>query len=393
MKGYVGYSIKNKLPLHIVVFSLFLIFTIVFVSQASFIKSVPSNYYYSYDPVSYSVEGGYIGLIVCFFLIITFLPFFSVNYRYSVSKSDTFKQVATSDKTFRYIDHGLTLGITLASFSIVFLLMVMMLLVKNNAAVIPSDTAHTRYYKIYYEYAPFLYMYVQCLLFGFMQYAISYFFISRSNNFVNSLIMLVFGEFFLATFGCLISKMCNEDYFFLFGPCANASFLFPMSYIDCRFHYWIVDANASFSDGLYRMTSSRFEEVYLYIVLSFVLFFSVALLGILAFFLEKDPSSEWAGKPETQKPYQEIIYHLSFGTIGTLIGWYLFESFSPGVIVFIPLYLVVYAVLYYTLYGLLRKNFKLKGYQVAIMIVNIAASFTISLLGVMIIAALSTTGF
>ena len=116
-------------------------------------------------------------------------------------------------------------------------------------------------------------------------------------------------------------------------------------------------------------TEWQYNASFFTCIIEFVL---LAALGIVAFITEKDPSSEWAGKPDSDKPYQEILFHAGFGTIGLIIGTIMSGSIFSSILSL--LFYVSYAASYYTLYGLLRRNFKLKGYQFGVLFGNVGLS-------------------
>ena len=94
MKNYLFWSFKRKLPLFVIVGVIFLIIAIVSATDMNFIEAIYDGeraYYRNHD-------SGTLALIIAFFTAMFFLPFFSMNYRYSLTKSDTFRQVACKDK-------------------------------------------------------------------------------------------------------------------------------------------------------------------------------------------------------------------------------------------------------------------------------------------------------
>ena len=113
---------------------------------------------------------------------------------------------------------------------------------------------------------------------------------------------------------------------------------------------------------------------------SFILFFSVAILGLIAFFLEKEQSGEFAGKPENKKPYQEICYNLFMGATFTVFFFWMLKEWndtSAGSVVFL---LLTFMVVYYVLYGVLRRNFKPQTYQIIVMVANTALLVIVGLI-------------
>jgi hypothetical protein len=87
MKRYLRLSIIRKLPLFVVLSVLLL--TVAFTSASNVDFESGNYYHYAVPPAS-----GVSGLIGTFIVIMTILPFFSMNYRYSLGKSDLYRQVA-----------------------------------------------------------------------------------------------------------------------------------------------------------------------------------------------------------------------------------------------------------------------------------------------------------
>ena len=98
MKRYLRLSIIRKLPLFVVLSVLLL--TVAFTSASNVEFENDGYYYYAVNPAC-----GASGLIGTFFMIMTILPFFSMNYRYSLGKSDLYRQVAFKEKRIRYGEH------------------------------------------------------------------------------------------------------------------------------------------------------------------------------------------------------------------------------------------------------------------------------------------------
>ena len=114
-------------------------------------------------------------------------------------------------------------------------------------------------------------------------------------------------------------------------------------------------------------------------IIAIVIFFVLGALSIVAFFKEKESSGELAGKPEGRDKLQMIIYHSGAGLIGFwygiangFISSYIFVNALTTVSSFI-----MFCALYYVFYGLIRRNFKLKKKDFAILL-PIASIYVIS---------------
>ena len=118
MKKYLFYSFKRKLPLYIIVMVIFLTIALTSFATTSFFAD---RYYDSYEGVYYSYYGynsGTLPVLIAYFVILFVLPFFNMGYRYSLAKSDTFRQAAFKDKYLRYYEHLSSLIIVLITFTI-----------------------------------------------------------------------------------------------------------------------------------------------------------------------------------------------------------------------------------------------------------------------------------
>ena len=369
MKAYLKYSLIKKLPLFIIILATFLVIAFTSASNVSFFASHPRDGYgYGYYV---NQNTGAEALIYVFFFAMMFLPFFSMNYRYSLERSDLYRQVAIKDRAIRYIDHLSTLIITVACFIIAYLFLVGILAYRNYyPAYVPQDNEYTTYVHIFFNYIYFLPLLVLVVVLGIGEYAISYLLISRSNNFLNSLIILTAGQLVL-TFALTTIVM-----FFDVGHSSvvrgGSSVIFGPYYLLKAFTDLIIHNDYSFPTYL---EVNKFEAFYF--ITSGIIYIGLAALGIVSFILEKDPSSEYAGKPITLKPYQEIIYHLGFGITGTFVC----ASIMPYAnFFFYPMYLVLFSSIYYTFYGLINRNFKIKGWQIGLMIGVVFLTLTIGLI-------------
>lgn len=352
MKRYLRLSIIRKLPLFVVLSVLLL--TVAFVSASNVDFESGDYYHYTLSPAS-----GTSGLIGTFFMIMAILPFFSMNYRYSLGKSDLYRQVAFKEKRIRYGEHLSSLIIVCIAYTIALSVQVATLAVRNYIISESPD--------FYLYYGWFIPMYFTCLVVGTGLYFISYLLVSRSNVFINSLLVFCLGYIF---FNCInyvviayFTRNISETSFFLQGPSAIGA----ISYVAQEFEALICGNKLLLP--MAETAEWQYNASFFACIIEFVI---LAALGIVAFIVEKDPSSEWAGKQDSNKPYQEILFHAGFGTIGLIIGTIMSGSIFSTILSL--LFYVSYAASYYTLYGLLRRNFKLKGYQFGIIFGNVGLS-------------------
>lgn len=355
MKRYLRLSIIRKLPLFVVLSVLLL--TVAFVSASNVEFEVGDYYHYYYRTVSPASGTG--GLIGTFFMITATLPFFSMNYRYSLGKSDLYRQVAFKEKRIRYGEHLSSLIIVCIAYTIALSIQVATLAVRNYIIAESPD--------FYLYYGWFIPLYFTCLVVGTGLYFISYLLVSRSNVFINSLLIFCLGYTFFNCINYVVVAYCTrnitEASFFLQGPSAIGA----ISYVAQEFEGLICENQLLLP--MMKSTEWQYNPAFFACIVEFIL---LAALGIVAFIIEKDPSSEWAGKPDSDKPYQEILFHAGFGTIGLMIGTIMSGSIF-GTIMSLLFY-VIFGASYYTLYGLLRRNFKLKGYQFGIVFGNVGLS-------------------
>ena len=361
MQRYLRYSIIRKLPLLIIISVIFMTIAFVSASNVEFVRAQVDGEHVRY----FSEDSGIASLIYTFFGTMLVLPFFSMNYRYSLAKSDTFRQAAFKDKSLRYLEHLSTLIIVLVSFTISFLIFVSLAAFRNYHVVyLPENTEQVTYYIAYFKYIYFLPLFFATFVLGICQYFISYFLISRSNNFLNSLMILTLGEAFLGCFIVIPMMLIAYNFSSISFGLEGATFIYPATYLYKQFNELILSGVNPLAEYF---TLDPYNEVRMETVLfimSGIVFLLLAGFSIFMFITEKDPSSEWANKPQAPNMYQEIIFHLGFLALGSVINMGLHATDS---ILSIIVYYVLFSSSYYTLYGLLNRNFKLKPYQIIIL--------------------------
>lgn len=356
MKNYLLLSLKRKLPLFVILFVIFMIIALISGVNADFIKIIHKEgqdvyYFYSGDTGSSST----LGLLIFLFIMVLILPFFNMNYRYSLSKSDTFRQAGFKEKHIRYGEHISTLLVTLASFSLAFITLVIIMMIRNQNVVLPEETEYATYEIIKLHYIYYLPLYFAIIALAVIQYFVSYFLISRSNNFLNSLIILFVGQGFLTCITAIIGHFFLPYYNMFSFVGSTACVAFPIAYLYNQFNPLIVNNVNTLVFGV----DSAIERANLItFIISSVLFLGVGALGVYTFIYEKDPSSEWANKPGSDKPHQEIIYHMGFGAMGTIVAMSLIATGDS--LIWMILFYFLFSATYYTMYGLLNRNFKLK---------------------------------
>lgn len=348
---YLWINIKKKLPLYIVCAVLFII--------SAFSVMSSQDFY-----IAYSVEtgmkvygepnSGLLLYLILFFFIMTILPLFGMNYRNSLARSDLFRQAPYKNKRIRYMEHLSALTIILIAFTIGYVFLVLGMLIKNNLAKVPAADEMLYYELIKYHFVYYVPAYFIALAMGVCQYAIAYLFVSRSNNTLNSLMMLILGQLILLLY------LFAPIYLFYRTTSFNQSTLgLPISFIYRLFEPLIIYGKGT---NIFKFNSNVNAFASIQLIISLVVFFALAIIGIIAFFVEKDPSSEYAGRATSNKPYQEIIFHVAAFILGAFLcglGKNLIYSFFS---------FFTFAAMYYTFYGLLNRNFKLKLWQIVLIV-------------------------
>lgn len=360
MKRFMFGSILRKLPLFIVLTVVLCSIAIFSSNDVSFIVSHHREaIYYNHN----LEDAGFLPLLIFFFIFMTFLPLFSMNYRYSLARADVFKQAAFRKKTIRYAEHLSTLIIILIGFTFAFLLLVGLIAFRNAYVRVPDPHPYDYIYeigKLYYVY--YIPLYFVTVFLGVAQYFISYFFVSRCNCVRNSVIVLLTGELALMAFVSIIASFINassySDSAFVYVCFTGASPALPIFTI-----YQVFNTAITSNENVFRLLTTQSSPAFVSMfILSCVIYFGMAILGVVCFTNEQDPSGEFAGKSNTKKPYQEIIFHVGFALFGAFVSATVLRLNLLSYFLFLVLFLAAY----YPLYGTLIRNFKLKPWQIGI---------------------------
>ena len=345
MMRYLWLNIKKKLPLYIICTHLFFATAFTFIINTTFLEQhYVEDIYFFYGNDN---TPGYLMLFILFMIVMMILPLFGMNYRYSLGRSDLFRQAPYKNKHLRYGEHLSALIIIVTAFTLSYIFLVVGLMIKENFFVkVPEPNEFFYYVKLHYNYVYYIPAFFVFLVMGVAQYFISYFFISRANNVLNSIILLLAGELFLA--------------FYILMPCIlfyrvinyqQSTLALPIVFVNGLFSSLIMNGSA---DAIMTFKGESAIANSVEYIISLVVFAALAIIGLISFLKEKDPSSEYAGKAKSDKPYQEIIYHAFAYVFGSLIC-----GLNHGLIyLFISFFF--FAASYYTFYGLLNRNFKLR---------------------------------
>jgi hypothetical protein len=399
-KKYFLINLKQYLVLYIVSFALFATTAVSTVMSytmytSTYVQCVDSvcTPQESYDIFGGLTEGGTFGIlgspfmpmILVLFILMLIMPLFAMGARYSLNASDTYKQVAQKRNAIRLTNNLTLLSAILIVFTIVYWAMAIGLAIRHATFKLPTPEEPYCYYDEYtsssicsYEaytksdinFGAFGIMYPVVLIFAILQYFISYLFVSRANRPINSVFTLIMGELALALLMFTVLRLAdtitnihineiiagnpdkaNDPHIYdglirqVTGT-GNASVLFPISFILGYFTPLISGSKSAFES----LTNAQT----IVLGISLAIFGILAILGIIAMIFEKDPSGEFAGKPESPKPHQEIIFHIGAFAVGMIIPVMLYQY-----IIAILVLDVFVIVLYYVFLGIMRRNFKI----------------------------------
>ena len=412
MKKYLLFTLKRYIPLFVVAFAL-CFFTFISVFGGLPTSQTIRSYYDSETGMAYSysntLSGINSGMIFVFVLVAIFtiiLPFFANSYRYSLQSADTFYQIGKNKKSIRWVNNLVLLVMFIAVMTASFIFGVLILFFRQlpnigrpDEVINTGGSAQEVTHYLFYNFGYYIPVYLLTVVFAVLNYAVSYLFITRANNLVDSILLLILGEFVLS-----VGVMTPFWFFLICGAAGGgwssivdeslligtrtASFVSPIAFILYAF------------DGLITGEGSLLVEQYKGIefngnivlglvisILCLVIYVAIAGLGIFVFLKEKESSGELAGKPVGRDRWQEIIFHTGAGMAGFWICC--LQSLTGGITtilaneVFSFILLIsevgFYAAAYYVLYGLLRRNFRLTKRDIPLMAGIVGTNFIIGL--------------
>ena len=368
MKKYIGQTLRRFLPFFIITGALLLGMALMYVGNETSVYISYVNYFEG-EPYSYITTRPYSGLLyllIPVFIITTLAPLIANYYRYSLKSVDLFYQTGKGNKTIRYVDNLTILIMIIAIFSVAFIgtcLFMMLQQIPFIGKVEQQDNMIVQY--VFFNYYWYPLAYLGSVIFIIVDYAISYFFVTRSNNFVNSLIILIAGHLVLGltlmmpdwiyeSFVAGIYNVARLNTSFM-GGLKSFSPISLMILINNVFNPLIIgDTPYTFIP----VGKSQIVCLILFII-GLVGCLAVAALGIVKFITEKESSGEFAGKPVGRDVFQEIIFHAGFvicaigsalisnvGILGVFGIVYAFSSF------------IMTTAVYFALTGLLRRRFR-----------------------------------
>ena len=253
-----------------------------------------------------------------------------------------------------------------------------------------------------YNFAYYIPVYLLLILGGLINYFISYFLVTRSNNLVNSIIILLLGHLILGIgimtpiwysqiilnyIGSVDGNYITLTSNFL-GGTQTASIVSPIAWTYYLFNGRITGySDALDSTWFMNMDAADNLSFALSIVCTLV-FIAAGILGFLYFLKEDESSGEYAGKAPGRDKFQIIIFHIGFGLIGLWTG---VTNSIGGVIqtligvVAVISQTIIFGAIYFVFIGLLRRNFKINKKELLIMIFSCATNFMLGIILTVII--------
>ena len=382
MKSYIKFLLKKYLPFYVVLFAVCISFFFMFLTT-------DNNVYYRHMETEYYLQQPSSFLLVFIIplaLVSIFAPIFANTYRYSIKSVDVFYQTGKGSKQVRIMNNITLLVMILISYTAAFLIALAIMFFKqlpNAGRVVVSEGFETRY--VMFNFGYYLLAYLLAVVVCVVNYFISYFLITRANNPFNSILCLILGHLILSIllytpvwYISIIKSL------FKYGSSVyNMSILLlsrvpsiigPIALIANLFETLIVSGQP-----LELVITAEDVSSLVLTIVSTVIFFAVGGFAIYRFFKEKESSGELAGKPEGRDKFQMIIYHTGAGLIGFWYGianGFISSLLLVNVLTTVSSF-IMFCALYYVFYGVIRRNFKLKKKDFAILI-PVASIYIIS---------------
>ena len=205
MKKYIIYTIKRYIPFCCITIAVCMSMFLLTVNTVPTTHTVYNNgmsIYGLFGLEDYLFSGSIV-FVIPVVVFSTILPFFANSYRYSMESADTFYQIGKGKKSIRFVNNLTLLGVFLASFTAAYFFALMVIFFKQlpNFGKAPEalidEASGAQYgvkYFLVYNFGFYVVIYLLFVLIGICQFFISYFLVTRANNFINSLIMLVLGH-------------------------------------------------------------------------------------------------------------------------------------------------------------------------------------------------------
>ena len=382
MKSYIKFLLKKYLPFYVVLFAVCISFFFTFLTT-------DNNVYYHHIETDYYIQQPsslLLAFIIPLAIVSIFAPIFANTYRYSIKSVDVFYQTGKGSREVRIMNNITLLVMILISYTAAFLIAMAIMFFKqlpNAGRVVVQDEFETRY--ILFNFGYYFLAYLLAVIICVVNYFISYFLITRANNPFNSILCLVLGHLILSVLLYTpVWYISIIQSLFKFGSSVYnmnililsrvPSIIGPIALIANLFETLIVSGQPL----ELVITADDISSIVLTVV-SMVIFFAVGGFAIYRFFKEKESSGELAGKPEGRDKFQMIIYHTGAGLIGFWYGianGFISSLLLVNVLTTVSSF-IMFCALYYVFYGVIRRNFKLKKKDFAILI-PIASIYIVS---------------
>ena len=393
MNSYIKHLLKKYLPFYIVLFAVCISIFFIYLTIDNNVYSKPS------EDVNYYITSPYSGLLIFIIplaFVSIFAPIFANTYRYSIKSVDVFYQTGKGSRQIRLMNNLTLLISIIVSYTAAFIIAIVIMFFKQLATAgkeVVTDYGSVNIY-IMFNFGYYFLAYFLAVIVCAVNYFISYYFITRANNPINSIICLILGHMLLSAlvmtpiwYASIINTLFSDIPAFynaniLLGT-RVPSIIGPIALITNIFEPLIVSGEplnlVITSDDVFSLILSIF---------CVLLFFAIGASSIFAFIKERESSGELAGKPEGRDKLQMVIFHIGAGLIffwsGIANG---FISVFAVVSVFTTISsFVMLCAVYYVFYGLIRRNFKLKKSDFAILI-PVASVYILSAISYNIIVA------
>ena len=394
---FILYTLKKYIPLYIITFAVcFSVFLSTFMSlpvtNVHYENGTGDVLYYSFD---LNLSGsGLISIAIIMIILTTIVPFFANSYRYSLQSLDLFNQLGKKEKMIRFTNNFILLGACLASLlaaSIFGIIILVFRQLPNISATPLKEYLYDDYYRVteyivfkFYYYIPAL---ILILTVGVVHYFISYFLITRANNVLNSIIIMVLGEFILSIgfisplwwsqiFANAVVEGSGNFIDNTFIPAGTiSSSIGPIAIIIELFDGLITGNSSALISYLSNINETQIFSLIITIIAQ-ILYILVGVFAINRFFKEDESSGELAGKPVGRDRFQMIIFYSGAGLIGFWVGTLISLSgvgISAIGLTFLSQFatyvsylssFVFYGALFYVFLGLIRRNFRLKKQEI-----------------------------
>ena len=372
MNKYILHTIKKYIPIFSILFIfLIVMFSLTITTTTSYIykqTSIGDTKYHGSSHLTV-LEMYTIGLLI--FCMVA--PIFANTYRYSLKQADFYNQTGKSTKTFRYINNIVLLVGILAIYTFMISLFTLFSYIRdvNNLSLSTSTTTSTRTYFVP-EYGYFYLSYLLIALISIGNYAFSYFLVTRSNNFINSILTLICGHIALIfLFSCpiqyiqVLSRTAFQNGKFannltlgihLFGGFGSPTRL-VFDFIGRYMHPEVIRFKPKYNTATLVLA-----------ILNTLSFVAVSVLSVVCFFKEKESGGDLAGSVKGRGKLQDILYYIAISKLMLRAGAasQMLSNKPYNLHVFIIIFLSGALVTFYVTNSIKNRNFKINKSNIKI---------------------------